>query len=66
MMLYEFFWNDEAGEAVLFGILPERRKDQLRITQESIMKWGRLAASSYVDPDSIYYIAVHLHEGIHS
>ncbi len=62
MMLYEFYWNDEAGEAVLFGILPERRKDQLRITRESIMKWGKLAASSYVDPNCIYYIPVQLHE----
>ncbi len=65
MVAYEFYWNDEAGEAVLFGILPERRKDQLRVTQESIMKWGRLAASSYVDPDIIYYIPVELREKLH-
>ncbi len=60
MVVYEFYLNDGTGEPNLIGILPERRKDQLRITQESILKWGRLAAGSHVDPNNIYYIQVEL------
>jgi len=41
MVAYEFYVYDEKGELDFFGIHPERRKDPLRITQESIMKWGK-------------------------
>lgn len=58
MVLYEFYCKDETGEPHLIGVLPERRKDQLQITRESIVKWGRLVAGSYIDPGSIYYIQV--------
>ena len=62
MVIYRFYLNDENGEPNLIGILPERRKDQLRITRESIVKWGRLVAGSSVNPNSIYYIQVELKE----
>ena len=39
MVSYEFYWRDEIGEIHLIGILPERRKDQNRITNESVMNW---------------------------
>jgi hypothetical protein len=39
MMAYEFYWRDEVGEIHLIGILPERRKDPKRITNESILNW---------------------------
>ncbi len=58
MVVYEFYLNDGREEASLIGILPERRKNQTRITRESIMKWGQLAAGSYVDPMRIFYIQV--------
>ncbi len=61
MVAYEFYWNDGTGEPHLFAILPERRKDQLRITRESIVKWGKLVAGSCVDPNTIYFIPVELH-----
>jgi len=60
MLAYEFYLNDERKEASLIGILPERRKNKRRVTRKSIMKWGKLAAGNYIDPNSIYYIQVKL------
>jgi hypothetical protein len=37
MMAYEFYWRDEIGDTHLVEILPERRNDPNRITEESIM-----------------------------
>ena len=58
MLAYEFYSIDGCDEVSLIGILPERRKNIRRVTRKSIMKWGKLAASSYTDPNSIYYIMV--------
>jgi hypothetical protein len=60
MVAYKFYLNDRREEPDLIGILPERRKNRRRITRKSIMKWGRLAAGSYVDPNSIYFIQIEL------
>ena len=38
---YEFYSTDESGELHLMGVLPERRRDQERITDESIINWAR-------------------------
>jgi hypothetical protein len=40
MVAYEFYWRDEKGKEHLIGILPERRKNPERITEESIFNWG--------------------------
>ena len=55
-VIYQFYLNDASGESELIGILPERRKHRERITRESILKWGRLVAGSYVDPKKICFI----------
>ena len=56
MVTYEFYVVDGCKEPDLIGILPERRKQPTRITHESILKWGRLAAGDYIDPNTIHYI----------
>jgi hypothetical protein len=43
MIAYEFYRRDGKGENHFIWILPERRKDPERITQESIINWGRKA-----------------------
>ena len=53
---YEFYLKDGIGEPILIGILPERRKNQLRITRESIMRWGTLVAGSHVNQKNIYFV----------
>ena len=39
MVAYEFYLRNDKGSEHLVGILPERRKDQERITRESVMNW---------------------------
>ena len=56
MLAYEFYMRDGKGGSTLIGILPERRKDGARITVDSIMKWGIMAAGVYADESKLYYI----------
>jgi len=42
MISYELFSFDEKNGYEFIGILPERRKDPKRITDESVMNWGRM------------------------
>lgn len=58
MVAYEFYLNDGMEEFHLLGILPERRKDPLRISYESIMNWGKLIAGCRDDINNIYFIEI--------
>ncbi|MBP1700495.1 MAG: hypothetical protein H6Q41_5683 [Deltaproteobacteria bacterium] len=58
MVAYEFYLVDDVEEFHSLGILPERRKDPLRITQESIMKWGKLVVGDSVEVSNIYFIQI--------
>jgi len=51
MTAYEFYSRDGSGELYLIGVLPERRSDQERITDESIINWvkGLLGDESRVN-----------------
>lgn len=40
MVVYEFYRLDSSGECQAIGVLPERRKNPERVTQDSIMNWG--------------------------
>ncbi len=55
---YEFYLVHDDEEFHSLGILPERRKDPLRITQESIIKWGRLFVGGSVEVSKIYFIQI--------
>jgi len=58
MVAYEFYWRDSTKGFELIGILPERRKDPKRISQESIMNWGKMILGEYVDENDIFFIKV--------
>jgi len=58
MVAYEFYVHDEMEEFNSIGILAERRKDPLRISQESIMKWGKMVAVDDVDVNNIYFVQI--------
>ena len=58
MVAYEFYVCDEVKEFHSIGILPERRKDPLRITQESITKWGKLVVVDSVEVNKIYFVQI--------
>jgi hypothetical protein len=40
MVAYEFYCRDSIKGYQIIGVLPERRKNPSRITQESVMNWG--------------------------
>jgi len=60
MVAYEFYLNDPEGNESLIGILPERRKDPRRITQQSILKWGRML--SYDNGGSVFFERITINE----
>ncbi len=62
MVAYEFYWRDEAGNAHLIGILPERRKDSNRITEESIMNWVKKIVGNGMKVNEIFFFKVNLSE----
>ena len=62
MIAYEFYRRDEKGNNHFIWILPERRKNPKRITQESIMNWGKKAVVDNTEVKDIFFIRVELDE----
>lgn len=60
MVAYEFYWRDEIGKEHLVGILPERRKNLLRITKESILNWVSLVIGDNLESNNIYFVQVEM------
>ena len=60
MVAYEFYWRDEIGKEHLVGRLPERRKNLLRITKESILNWVWMVIGDNLEGNSIYFVQVEL------
>ena len=58
MVAYEFYWLDSTGGYQIVGVLPERRKDPKRSTQESIMNWGKKFFSKDSKTKDIFFIRV--------
>ena len=60
MKAYEFYWRDDIRGFELVGILPERRVDPGRITEESIMRLGRRYIGEEADSGRILFIQINL------
>ncbi len=60
MVAYEFYVYDELEEIHSIGILPERRKDLLRITQEPVMKQGKMVAGDDLDVNNFYFVQIEI------
>lgn len=58
MVAYEFYWRDPIKGFQLIRKLPERRKNPLRITQESVINWGKKILGENVDAHDIFFIKV--------
>ncbi len=56
MVAYEFYWRDETEKEHFIGILPERRKNSERISDESIINRGRKILGKNGDIKNIYFI----------
>ena len=57
MLAYEFYSVDKRGEAHFFAMLPERRKNPERITDKSILKWGKMVLGRNGN-SRIYFVQV--------
>ena len=64
MVAYEFYSHDETDICHLIGILPERRKDLARITEESIMKWVKEVMGDSADLGNVRFVRVTLEQNI--
>lgn len=62
MVAYVFYWIDELEKAHFIGILPEKRKNPERITQESIVNLGRRIVGNNADANNIFFIQVTIDE----
>ncbi len=61
MTVYEFYAHDGNGNWDSLGVLLERRNDRLRISQESIIRWGRmLLAYGNLDAHDICFIEIEI------
>jgi len=58
MIAYEFYSVDKKGETHFLGILPERRKNPGRITEKSVMKWGKMILGDNRNSQNLYFIKV--------
>ncbi len=62
MIIYEFYYLNAVNQHELLGILPERRKDPRRITNASVMNWGKMLLVIDGSKKSIFYKKVTINE----
>jgi hypothetical protein len=62
MIFYKFYLRDPIKGDILLGILPERRKNPQRITDESIINWGRKYFCKNAKDEDIFFIKTALEE----
>jgi hypothetical protein len=62
MVAYEFYWLNPTGGYQIIGVLPERRKNPARVTQQSIMNWGVRIFGKELDTKDIFFIQVTIDE----
>jgi hypothetical protein len=58
MVGYKLYANNGSNGPDLVGILPERRKDPTRITQESVMNWGRMLTGDDAGFNELFFAQV--------
>ncbi len=58
MVLYKIYVRDQDGEEHFLGVLPERRNDPKRITDESVLNLSRiiLGPNAEIQLDSIRFV----------
>jgi len=62
MVAYEFYWLGPTEGYQQIGVLPERRRNPARITQASIMNWGRKFFGEKLGIKDIFFIQVTIDE----
>ena len=62
MIAYAFYWLEEIDKVHFIGLLPERRKNPERITQQSISNYGRTILGNEADIDDLFFLEMELDE----
>ncbi len=62
MIAYEFYLRDPVKGSELIGILPERRKEPARITQESVLHWAETVFGNSLSNKDIHFIKITIDE----
>ena len=62
MTAYKFYLCDAIKGAIFLGALPERRKNPKRITDESILNWGRKYFGRNGKDEDIFFMKTVLEE----
>jgi hypothetical protein len=60
MVTYEIYWHDSIKGYQLIGVLPERRKNPARITEGSIINWGREFFGKGIDISGIFILQLEI------
>jgi len=56
MVGYKFYWRDPIKGYQLIGVLPERRRNPNRITEESVLNWGKKHFGYNSRPEDMFFI----------
>ncbi len=56
MILYKFFLRDPINGDIFLGALPERRRNPKRITDESIINWGKKYFGHNGKDEDIFFV----------
>lgn len=60
MVTYEIYWHDPIKGYQLIGVLPERRKNSARITEGSVINWGRKFFGKSIDINGIFILQLEI------
>ena len=55
MLAYELYTINEKKGYAIVGVLPERRKDPMRITEASIINWGKTLLGDNEDSKNMFF-----------
>jgi hypothetical protein len=62
MIAYEFYSRDAEDQFHLIGILPERRGHSGRITQQSVLNWGKEILGTEAGLTQFFFVRVKVYE----
>jgi hypothetical protein len=60
MLVYELYAFNETKGYELIGVLPERRKNPVRITKNSVLNWVKMLSGDDVDSKDIFFKPVRI------
>jgi len=58
LLAYEYYWRDATDRFHSIGILPERRGKLERITEESILNWGKIILGEDTGLSNLFFVQI--------